>query len=1408
MNKKLTPTVATLLLVILAQAPCPGAEPPLTGTAENPIIYFEVERKPTVEMPAETGKQVYRGVFVHQEGADYAAPVPEGTAVAHHGFGSWDAWFRCELSSPPRSGPYTFWTRWMQGGDPGLCKQQFQILAGPNAESLEERGSCVLGYDAGWKLQWAFGEKAVSLKSDDKVIEIRNSGPGDGAKVFDAFVLSPGQPPEAEPTKVMTGEITVGEDSEPVKLPDLPVQGTLERPLILLQVGRGSIKPPESAGPAVVCPGEVTAHEGDAGIRVTQHEVTSHRSGAGPWIIQFRFELPETHPSGLYTFWPLWKQGGDPAVSTQEFEVWAGPAADTLEKRSIMHLKPSGWSYEWQPGAPVVVKPEDRVLEVRNKGEGMTAKVFALFLLGGPKPPPKLPVTASPEKPVVVLGFGTHPLRQPGADPGILAFTGAISSTDNADSGVITEDAAVIMHKDFGRWAATFDFPLDEPVPAAFYKVHARYMTGGEPSQVAQTFVVKAGPDKEHLGVRGSFTLLNDKPFTYQWMASDVSVPLFASDRIIQIFNDGKAHAAKSFSGFVLEKAKAMPAWLNAEKAALRSRFFSRIRAAENPARSLLLVDGDGPDAVLFEGLNDGDPAWYDQTNAQWLVGDEAEQMKKWLNLPGTPAAVIINKEQVVAGVLHDPQTAGQVRAFLKEPSGRGILPHYPERAAAGEMPLKNGVPDAWLVCTGWVGRCGIGSYGLDAESDQRPKPGDIFAYDFYTAGKRMGSWERRETRPTGDCLIQEKLGESYSWGRGTSYAVIYVNASTTSDVDFSIRHTGVESAVYLDGLHQPLQAAKAGFHLPKSEESTVQTEERAGQEVHKDIVRKAPGEQPKKATLHLEKGPHCLVLKLVHAQRKGESVAFGARFSNRDGSSPSQITSSVEDPQVVHGLAESISRLWPTVYLEEIPANLPFPGDSLRVIVNMTPNVFPVANAWTKAPYLPFDAILRLRLTDYSGKVLKTVDTRAAFPATVKVDLGKAPGPGYYAIIPSVHHPDGRLLHRFPSDGFSVIRGTVAQRERLEKKKLWLSYYYVTSDNWESNATWLERTGVLKAIGSQPGCPDELIPKLEEAKRRGLILFGDFAGDSAWMNNSEVDAKKVIATLPKYTRYFKTVNEVDGKGGPEWLAARTPKTWLERAKWQHQAVHKARPDAVYLGGSLYCSGVDQARPAPDLGPRAWFRECLKLGLHDYVDAWDVHAYPQRPPDLEGDIANSPDESELGVLSVFKELKMKNDRPFWLGETGALPWHGFRGLRFQAEATAKLIAWANSRKDFHAVAFCAAQFYRRIQSVDYAMAHEPGEAALYTAGALIDGLPYKRSNSGDRNVQAAYFGATFMIWRNDERWTAWKMRPEGDGPFVLVDVVGNASRLDVRNGEAEFPVGPSPVYVLTQANYELLTRKE
>ncbi|MDZ4154261.1 MAG: hypothetical protein U1E01_24600, partial [Methylicorpusculum sp.] len=339
-------------------------------------------------------------------------------------------------------------------------------------------------------------------------------------------------------------------------------------------------------------------------------------------------------------------------------------------------------------------------------------------------------------------------------------------------------------------------------------------------------------------------------------------------------------------------------------------------------------------------------------------------------------------------------------------------------------------------------------------------------------------------------------------------------------------------------------------------------------------------------------------------------------------------------------------------------------------------------------------------------------------------------------------------------------------------------------------------------SVGSYPGFDTKYKDQWEDAKQRGLILFADSSGDSPWLNDHPEEAKNFINQAGAFTRFFKSTNEIDIRLEPEWQKLRDPAHWVERAKREYEQAHQRRSDAHYVGGSL-------VRPGDKEGAGQWFRQVLQLGLDQYQDAWDIHAYPQNAPRFEGPIGNSDVEGESGVFAAYADLGSKNRLPFWLGETGAKVMHGSTGRRWQAEQVAKMIAWVNSRSNYLGLAFCIGYeydlAYGRIW--DYSMGHKPGEAALYTAGALIDGLSYKAIDTKDDHIQAAYFGETFMIWRADEVSSTWQLPLDEAKSWVLVDVVGRQQALTVNaSGLAEIPISSSPVYVLTRSDYDRLTQ--
>lgn len=331
-------------------------------------------------------------------------------------------------------------------------------------------------------------------------------------------------------------------------------------------------------------------------------------------------------------------------------------------------------------------------------------------------------------------------------------------------------------------------------------------------------------------------------------------------------------------------------------------------------------------------------------------------------------------------------------------------------------------------------------------------------------------------------------------------------------------------------------------------------------------------------------------------------------------------------------------------------------------------------------------------------------------------------------------------------------------------------------------------------------------------ADELGLVLFGDMARDSYSANDNRDAGAAVVENVARHTRYFKCVNEIDIRTEEAWTKLRDPQHWVERAKWEYEAVHKARRDGIYVGGSLVRPGDMKHRPrSPQVpGSGDWFTQCLKLGLDQYHDYWEVHAYPQVAPRFDGPFGNGSIEDERGLLAAYKLIGRSNKLPFFMGECGAKAAHCPTGRRGQADLAAKMIAWINSRSNYMGLGFCIGHEYDwgvgRLW--DYSMGHKPGEAAMVTASALIDGLPYKAVNTGDTNIQAAYFGDTFMIWRSDDKAGSWTLPADASQQWVGVDVVGQVRPLAIDGGQVKVAIGASPIYVLTKAEYERLTRFE
>ncbi len=922
----------------------------------------------------------------------------------------------------------------------------------------------------------------------------------------------------------------------------------------------------------------------------------------------------------------------------------------------------------------------------------------------------ELPVLGSPAQPTMVLELGSAPALTKTRDARVRVTVGELSMHEGDASASTGPDEVTSRHPGFGTWNLAFRFRLKPPSGLGQANFWARWRQGGEPNVCVQAFDIWAGPEPSRLERRGTVRL-KPKGWNYAWIAAQQPLEFKAGDAVVEIRVKGAGHDAKVFDAFML----------------------APLQAASRP------------------------PA----------AGG-----------PGGP-----------------PETGMAVGSSTVKPAG-GAMTSEKIQASAEPAPLRNGIPEAWLVGGLHDGLAGLSIYGLDSETVMRPNPGEKY-FSTQLMGGEFRTWREAASDSAGVTVVEDKAPHSYAWSAGTGYAQLYLHADRASRILLRWRQSGMLTSGWLDG--RPLEFAADSTSAPIN----------AGGEFPADA------EPPRRATLNLSPGWHRLLVKLVMRHTQGQRFFFAARFTDTESRPLDAIRTRVADPEADLGLNAAAAKLRPLIYVDA-PANLPQSGDPLKVRADI--RWHPLAKEKTlDAPLPSFEAVLQLRLTDYSGKQLAVRKIRGRFPAEITVDFGRTPEAGYYAVHPALYSPAGALIMAYPPDGFTVIRGAAAQRERLDEKKLWNNDYYALADGDRSFGqeggyfSWLERMGIYRSYGAYPGFSSARQAKWELAKQRGLILFADSAGDSDWLNDKPEDGRKFIDALAPFTRYFKASNEIDTRREAKFQKLRDPEHWVRRAQWEYEYLHQVRPDAHYVGGSLVRPG-DMARTQgyPDgLGPGRWFVEVLKLGLDKYQDAWDVHAYPRDPPRLGGPIGNSESEDERGVLAAYASLGRTNTLPFWLGETGAKAAYGHDGRRWQAEQAAKMIAWANSRRDYLGIAFCIAHEYDwgygRLW--DYSMGHKPGEAALYTAGALIDGLPYRSIDTRDPKVQAAWFGETFMIWRTDETDSEWRLSLDPSKSWLAVDVVGRARALSVGgDGAANITISASPAYVLPKAEYERLMR--
>ena len=948
----------------------------------------------------------------------------------------------------------------------------------------------------------------------------------------------------------------------------------------------------------------------------------------------------------------------------------------------------------------------------------------------------------------------------------------------------------LVLRKDgYAHASATLRFKLPDDVEPGVYSVWTCFTLGGV---ATQRFAFRVGPAPGQLRDRTVFSQSNGVSWKTEWRSAGRTLRIYPGDGWLEIVVSGMATQQKNLDAFLLTLTAPLPEHTTAESGQWRA-LADSLFAVKPEYRIYVLESGDARDADPFFRYVARNAAHLRTTvSVTTFIGKQA--VKHAANWGGgeLPAMLVMDDCYALRGALCGTVDVQQVAAFMASTMapGRapGPFPKRPGHATERAQALWNGSPRAWLVVDGWGGPAGLSLWGIDNERRVRPNPGDACLAVCFD---RMvpTHWAARETTDRGTAVINSNTAD-YSWPKGVGYAHIYLHSDRAVDCVLHTAQTGISTHAWLDG--QPLvfetdpqpPAPFSGEQKASSPNVTGVNDQ--GGQVQVTLGRREP---PRVVRFELAEGHHRLLVKLVMQHRKGEVFSFAAKLTDLHGQPLTGVQTQLSDPRAAHGLRAEALRLQPLIHTDE-PLNLVYPGQSLKLRLDLR-RQRPRQDERTVGPIIPFDAKLELVITDYDGVEVDRRETQAQFPGVVTVDFGKAPNTGYYAVQANLYSTrDGEVILSCPADGFSVVRGTAAQFARRDRKKMAVTYYFMAGG--EKYRTlyfpWMTRMGIHRNIGSNPGFPLDLA---KAAKDAGLALTMDF-----WDIHSSYTQQRrgeLAAKAAPYTRWYKSFNEVDIVP----RVRKTPEHWVARMKGEYEAVKAARPDALYVGGSLVRPGTD-----------TWFTECLKLGIEKYHDVWDVHAYPQRPPKLEGTLSNSPNETELGVLTCYKRAGKTNTKPFWIGETGARACHGYDGRRWQADTVAKMVACVCSRRDFQYVGFLIPWHYgrddRRLHLNDIGTGHMPGEAAYYTASALIDGFPYSRLGVGGKHVQAAQFGDTRMLWTTaGPREVSLPL--DGADAWLRVDVVGRVRELPTENGVARLRLTGSPVYVLPRADYERLT---
>ncbi len=943
---------------------------------------------------------------------------------------------------------------------------------------------------------------------------------------------------------------------------------------------------------------------------------------------------------------------------------------------------------------------------------------------------------------------------------GALNVPGTIAGAFGGASAVERATSVEFRKAGYGNFGGAIRWTLPEDFNGGVYRLRTRWMTGGRATLSFD--MTQKTADGFILGKTAN-GIPNKASWNGDLTTGKNPVTLTPGASVLEVEVKGASSQTKVLHSLFLEKISAAPR-MSADEARLRQQI-ARCNASDGTEK-LYFIEGDDVAAgnAFFPRVLTA--AQKSRVKTEYVFGTAAKTFMQELNLCSLPAVVRTTNDLVVKGVLY---ADGPQR------------PVYAPAGTVATEELTDGRLGRWLMAGTWLGPAGLSLLGVEQESRILPNEGDsVWVASFDTLKEK--AWYPLACSKGGGYVIAEQANASATWSKGCSYAFAYLMSDSDKVVRLEVRQHGFATKAWLNGeASGPVSHARTGgkkTRMGKTDQGNtflVDTDGASSVTVF---------------DLNLKKGCNRILLKLLTQHDVGDGLWFDAVFSDASG-----LASCLTNPEGDAKRHRIIRSLDSDVHVAA-PSNLPHDDAAIDVVTQFT---HPFANGSVRLnrgakdkyelPVIPIDVVAEQTLTDYDGRELVTKTFDMEVPSVVTNRFADRLEKGYYAIQTTLRSKaTGQILATMRPDGFSVIGGVAARRLRQKEQTLKVSssFYWLTTNNIPQIFPWMARMGVFHNVGSAGR------PVFEGAKKLGLTLTADFL--DPWCATKSADKRTFAEMANEFTRDFKAWNEID-------ICPHRPSAekWVARTKLEYEIVKSVDSNAVYTGGTLV-----------RVGNSDWFAACLKLGLDSYVDAWDVHAYPTHVNTFtQRHIGNSGNESGPGVELQCKLAGRPNTKDFIMGEIGARCSHGNDARRWQADTMARMVGWANAAKHYRRIAFLI-PWEKVTTGGDIAVASFPGEAALYTAASLIDGLPYAPyapPNGFVAPCEAAQFGTTLMFWTNGEPFEQCLALAPGENP-VLVDVVGRVTPLKPAvDGTVKVTISGSPIYVLSKADYERLTAR-